>query len=77
MTVRSIAVTRAWRAATPSPVTRTRLPTRPVRRGTNVAGIVLLRDAGSDFGPVILVTTSTVILASRRPGTLLAWMDNR
>ncbi len=24
--------------------------------GTNVAGIVLLRDAGSDFGPVILAT---------------------
>lgn len=32
--------------------------------GTNVAGIVLLRDAGSDFGPVILATACTVILAS-------------
>lgn len=31
---------------------------------TNVAGVVLLRDAGSDFGPVAVATAFTVVLAA-------------
>ena len=30
---------------------------------TNVAGVVLLKDAGSDFGPVIVATAFTIALA--------------
>lgn len=30
---------------------------------TNTAGVILLRDAGSDFGPVVVATVLTVALA--------------
>lgn len=37
---------------------------------TNVAAVLLLRDAGSDFGPVVISTALTVLLAGAAAGDL-------